>query len=167
MLAKRIREVRGRTQAGQPYTRELGNSVDVTQETLDSSASLTVKNKRKKPLNDIKSSPNGVLSGKNEGGCEGYYEVVSDADLPAMYVVPAQHSCTIVKENRDLELAGAVLNPMNEYDIYAPETMQERERRRQTMWHIDIRQAGTSSPFWQYLSSIFPTLPSLGIYIAV
>ena len=133
MLAKRIREVRGRTQAGQLRTQELGNSVDVTQETLDSSTALTVNKKRKKPLNDIKSSPNGVLSGKKEGSCEGYYEVVSGADLPVMYVVPAQHSRTIVKENKDLELAGAVLNPMNEYDIYAPETIQERERRRQTM----------------------------------
>ena len=131
-------EDRGNTQAVQPPSHQTASSRDKENETFDSGTELTVnKKKRKIPLNDITSSSssslNAVTSRRNKEAVEDSYEVVSSADLPVLYVVAAQHSCTIMKEKKDLELAGALLNPLNEYDIYAPETIHDKERRRQTM----------------------------------
>ena len=59
--------------------------------------------------------------------------IIQNIKPPLMYLIKIPHS--IVARNNDFmqnpELSGAILKPMNEYEIYAPETLEDRERERE------------------------------------
>ena len=59
-------------------------------------------------------------------------EIIFGEKLRMMYLVKVQHSSALRITNllSDPEVSGAVLKPMNEYEIYAPETLEDRERKR-------------------------------------
>ena len=59
-------------------------------------------------------------------------EIIFGEKPRRMYLVKAQHSSALRINNllQDPEVSGAVLKPMNEYEIYAPETLEDRERKR-------------------------------------
>lgn len=64
---------------------------------------------------------------------DSYYDVVYGAKLPILCLIQAKHSKVIVREKMESENSGAVLNEMNKYEIYAPETLEDRQRKRMTM----------------------------------
>ena len=59
--------------------------------------------------------------------------IIQNIKPPLMYLIKIPHS--IVSRNNNFiqnpELSGAILKPMNEYEIYAPETLEDRERDRE------------------------------------
>jgi hypothetical protein len=90
--------------------------------------------KRKHPISNSTIN-NDTISRTTASNSEldSYYDVVYGVKLPVLCLVQAKHSKVIVREKMESDNSGAVLDELNKYDIYAPETLEDRQRKRMTM----------------------------------
>jgi hypothetical protein len=93
--------------------------------------------KRKQPhsTTEVNSDTVATSSSSSSSNIElnSYYDVVYGAKLPTLCLVQAKHSKEIVREKIESDNSGAVLNELNKYEIYVPETLEDRQRKRMTL----------------------------------
>jgi hypothetical protein len=57
-----------------------------------------------------------------------YYEAISGVDKQPIRLINIPHSKIVIEKNEVTD--GAILKPLNEYEIFAPETLEDRERKK-------------------------------------
>jgi hypothetical protein len=106
--------------------------------TIQTEQKVVLKNlsgkKRKHPISNSEiSTDTGTISTCSNDELDSHYDVVYGAKLPVLCLVEAKHSKVIIREKIESDNSGAVLDEMNKYEIYAPETLEDRQRKRMTM----------------------------------
>jgi hypothetical protein len=56
------------------------------------------------------------------------YEAISGVGKQPLRLITIPHSKIVIEKNENTD--GAVLKPLNEYEIFAPETLEDRERKK-------------------------------------